>query len=95
MPSATVDPPCTAQDHVGNLLAGQWVIQRQGHDGQFCRRQEQCQLPAHTLDWLSLDDSGRLGDPGEIAASAAYLASDEAAFLTGYDLLIDGGYTAR
>ncbi|MBT3550114.1 MAG: SDR family oxidoreductase [Rhodospirillaceae bacterium] len=36
----------------------------------------------------------RLGDPAEIAAGALFLASDEASFMTGTDLLIDGGYTA-
>jgi NAD(P)-dependent dehydrogenase (short-subunit alcohol dehydrogenase family) len=37
---------------------------------------------------------GRLGVPEEIAAGAVFLASDESAFMTGADLLIDGGYTA-
>ena len=34
---------------------------------------------------------GRLGRPEEIAAAIAYLASDEAAFITGSDLSINGG----
>lgn len=38
---------------------------------------------------------GRLGWPEEIAALCAYLLSDEAAFVTGADLPIDGGLTAR
>ena len=37
---------------------------------------------------------GRLGRPDEIARAALYLASDASAFMTGSDLLIDGGYTA-
>ncbi|MGO4256611.1 SDR family NAD(P)-dependent oxidoreductase [Marmoricola sp. RAF53] len=37
---------------------------------------------------------GRLGSPEEIAAAAIYLASDAAAFVTGIDLVIDGGITA-
>jgi NAD(P)-dependent dehydrogenase (short-subunit alcohol dehydrogenase family) len=37
---------------------------------------------------------GRLGEPGEIAAAALYLASDDAAFVTGSALVIDGGLTA-
>ena len=37
---------------------------------------------------------GRLGRPSEIAPAAVYLASEAASFVTGSDLLIDGGYTA-
>jgi NAD(P)-dependent dehydrogenase (short-subunit alcohol dehydrogenase family) len=37
---------------------------------------------------------GRLGAPDEIATGAVFLASDESSFMTGADLLIDGGYTA-
>lgn len=36
----------------------------------------------------------RLGKPDEIAAGAVFLASEESSFMTGSDLLIDGGYTA-
>jgi 2-keto-3-deoxy-L-fuconate dehydrogenase len=37
--------------------------------------------------------NGRMGTPEEIAAAALYLASDEAAFVTGTALLIEGGFT--
>jgi len=37
---------------------------------------------------------GRMGKPDEIAAAALYLASDEAAFITGSALMIDGGWSA-
>jgi len=36
----------------------------------------------------------RLGRPEEIATAAAFLASDDASFMTGDDLLVDGGYNA-
>jgi NAD(P)-dependent dehydrogenase (short-subunit alcohol dehydrogenase family) len=38
---------------------------------------------------------GRLGDPDEVAAVVAFLASDEASYLTGSIVTIDAGYTAR
>jgi 3-oxoacyl-[acyl-carrier protein] reductase len=34
---------------------------------------------------------GRLGDPGDVAGAVRFLASDEAAFITGEVLLVDGG----
>lgn len=38
---------------------------------------------------------GRLGQPEEIASSAVFLASDESSFMTGADLIVDGGYLAQ
>ncbi len=38
---------------------------------------------------------GRLGEPAEVAAAIAFLASDEASFITGVVLPVDGGYLAR
>ncbi len=38
---------------------------------------------------------GRLGTPEEIANGAVFLASDESSFVTGSDLLMDGGYLAQ
>ena len=38
---------------------------------------------------------GRLGRPDEIAKGAVFLASKEASFMTGSDLLMDGGFSAR
>lgn len=37
---------------------------------------------------------GRMAQPAEIAAAALYLASDESAFVTGTDFIIDGGWSA-
>jgi len=38
---------------------------------------------------------GRYGEPDEVAYGVLYLASDEAAFVTGSELVIDGGWTAQ
>ncbi|TBG14270.1 SDR family NAD(P)-dependent oxidoreductase [Rhizobium leguminosarum] len=43
--------------------------------------------PAHLL--------GRIGQPEEIAAATAFLLSSDASFVTGTDLLADGGYATR
>jgi NAD(P)-dependent dehydrogenase (short-subunit alcohol dehydrogenase family) len=37
---------------------------------------------------------GRLGDPDEVAAAVAFVASGEADFLTGSTLIVDGGWTS-
>lgn len=38
---------------------------------------------------------GRLGQPDEVAKAILFLASDEASYITGGELVIDGGYSAR
>ncbi len=43
----------------------------------------------------NLQPIGHLGDPDDIAWGALYLASDESKFVTGAELVIDGGFTAR
>jgi NAD(P)-dependent dehydrogenase (short-subunit alcohol dehydrogenase family) len=43
----------------------------------------------------ALHPLGHLGEPDDIAWGVVYLASDESKFVTGSELVIDGGYTAR
>lgn len=38
---------------------------------------------------------GRIGEPDDVAYGVLYLASDESKFVTGTELIIDGGYTAQ
>lgn len=42
--------------------------------------------------WIENTPMGRLGDPDELAGLALYLASDASSFMTGSNILIDGGY---
>jgi 3(or 17)beta-hydroxysteroid dehydrogenase len=43
----------------------------------------------------SLHPIGHVGEPDDIAYGILYLASEESKFITGSELVIDGGYTAR
>src|SRR5258706_6538528 len=43
------------------------------------------------VDWAAQIPLGRLGSPDDVAAAACYLASDEAAYITGHVLAVNGG----
>jgi NAD(P)-dependent dehydrogenase (short-subunit alcohol dehydrogenase family) len=48
---------------------------------------------AMRTDMAAANPMGRIGRPDEIAAAVLYLASDEASFTNGIDLVVDGGQT--
>jgi len=50
--------------------------------------------PQHD-QWRGLTPLGRLAEVDDLVGGYVYLASDAAAFTTGHDLVIDGGYTLR
>ncbi|MFA4926906.1 MAG: glucose 1-dehydrogenase [Patulibacter sp.] len=51
------------------------------------------QANAHVDRAIAATPAGRWGDPGEVAAVALFLASDEASFVHGTPVLVDGGWT--
>jgi NAD(P)-dependent dehydrogenase (short-subunit alcohol dehydrogenase family) len=51
--------------------------------------------PEHCRLMISRIPLGRYGEPEEVALGVLYLASDEASFVTGSELVIDGGWTAQ
>ena len=46
---------------------------------------------AAQVDWAAQIPIGRLGTVDEVAAAACFLASDEAAYITGHVLAVNGG----
>ena len=55
-------------------------------------RRSDPELLAQSLSHIPL---GRIGDPEDIALGVLYLASDESSFITGSELVIDGGFSAQ
>ena len=51
--------------------------------------------PVRLQDFLDRTPIGRVGQPEDVAYGVLYLASDESSFVTGSELVIDGGYTAH
>ena len=51
--------------------------------------------PEQTAHELAQIPLGRIADPEEIAYGVLYLASDESSYVTGSELVIDGGFTAQ
>ena len=49
--------------------------------------------PAIMKFWRDMTVLDRMGQPAEIAAAVVFLASDEASYITGQNLAVDGGWT--
>ncbi len=52
-------------------------------------------MPAFKQRWIEKAALGRLGQPEDVADVAAFLASDDARFMSGHGVFVDGGATQR
>lgn len=56
---------------------------------------EEALSPVQIEQLRQLHPIGRIADPAEIARAVVFLASEDASFMTGAELIVDGGFTAR
>jgi NAD(P)-dependent dehydrogenase (short-subunit alcohol dehydrogenase family) len=73
--------------YIDTPLVAAVLERRAGQDG--------TDVASQRADLVKLHPLGRLGRPEDIAAGIVFLASEESSFMTGAELIIDGGYTAR
>jgi 3(or 17)beta-hydroxysteroid dehydrogenase len=73
--------------YIDTPLLAAVLERRAGQDG--------TDVPSQRADLVKLHPIGRLGTAQDIAAGIVFLASEESSFMTGAELVIDGGYTAR
>jgi glucose 1-dehydrogenase len=81
------------------------VAVEHGRDGIICNAVAPGKIVTGTPGDLSQDEEsaayvrartpfGRLGEPGDVAAAVAFLASDDATYISGVNLMVDGGWMA-
>ena len=73
--------------YIDTPLVAAVLERRAGQDGK--------DVASQRSDLVALHPLGRLGTADDIAAGIVFLASEESSFMTGAELVIDGGYTAR
>ncbi len=94
---------CMALDFAGdnirvNSICPAWVVTEMNRPQleEMRAHPEQAFPPGlRYADVLGLHPLGRLGTPDDVAWAAVYLASDEARWVTGSSLFVDGGYTCQ
>ncbi|SDP50754.1 SDR family NAD(P)-dependent oxidoreductase [Lentzea jiangxiensis] len=63
--------------------------------GLIARPGIEAQWPEGVARWQAAAPLGRLGTPSDVGDACVFLASDLASWITGHDLVVDGGVTAR
>jgi sorbose reductase len=90
-----------AVTHLGKSLAVEWARAgirvnsiSPGYVLSEMTRQFTEREPELGRDWISRIPQGRMAEPQDLHGLALFLASDASAYLTGQEIIIDGGYTA-
>ena len=90
-----------AVTHLGRSLAVEWAGAgirvnsiSPGYVLSDMTRQLTEREPELRRDWISRIPQGRMAEPQDLHGLALFLASDASAYITGQELVIDGGYTA-
>lgn len=55
--------------------------------------QANCQFPHLLETWKTETMNGRIAEPEDIMGACVFLASDASAYMTGQDIVVDGGVT--
>lgn len=77
---------------VNNILPGYTRTERVEQLADATAQREGISSDAARARWESQIPMGRLGEPREFAALAAFLASDRASYITGQSIAVDGGW---
>ena len=90
-----------AVTHLGKSLAVEWAGAgirvnsiSPGYVLSDMTRQLTEREPGLRRDWISRIPQGRMAEPQDLHGLALFLASDASAYLTGQEIVVDGGYTA-
>ena len=95
MASDTIDPPEVPSDSSPHgMLVSTLPIGTRGPIATPMTERLQ-DNPDRNQWWLDHTPLSRWGEPEEVADGVLFLASDESSFMTGSELVIDGGFTAQ
>jgi NAD(P)-dependent dehydrogenase (short-subunit alcohol dehydrogenase family) len=96
-PQACYNASKAAVIHLTKSLASEWATRgvrvnavSPGYTGTEMTKEG---MRTYGEAWLALTPTHRIGEPVDIANAVLYLASDAAAFATGTNLVVDGGYS--
>ncbi len=77
---------------VNNLMPGYTRTARLEHLAAYIAREEDVPEEEAYARWETQVPAGRIGEPREFGAMAAFLASQQAAYITGQSIAVDGGW---